>query len=197
MKNYTTSIKRSLNATTESIPFANSKQAVEKINNWIAKATHNLIQNLLPPRSVNNETKIVIVNCIYFKSNWRIPFRKSSTFSGKFNAFDGNAISVDYMTRVGFYDYNENSQELNGASVVSIDYKNSNASMLFILPPTDTDVESWVDGIKNIDWSGVYSTLNNTNVNVTIPKFNITYLRDMTPTIKQVSPTKKCALCKC
>jgi serpin B len=186
MKNYSSLIKRSLNATTESIAFIKSVQAAKKINDWIANATHNLITSLLPSSAFNARTKLLVVNCIYFKSNWQTPFRKSSTFAGSFNAFNDKKVPVNYMTRTRFYDYNENSNELNGASVVSLNYKNSNASMLFVLPPKDTDFESWMSGINKVDWNVVVDSLNNTYLNVTIPKFNITYLRDMTEAVKKV-----------
>ena len=187
MKNYTALISKTLNSTTESIAFSQSTQALKKINGWIANATHNLIQNLLPPKSVNNETKLVIINCIYFKANWQVPFKKSSTFKGEFTSIKKIQIPVDYMTRNGFYDYNGNVAELNGAAAVSLDYKNSNASMLFILPPAETEFETWIRSLSNIDWAVVDGSLNNSNVNVTIPKFNITFLRDMTDAINAVS----------
>ena len=91
------------------------------------------------------------------------------------------------MSNKGLYNYNANSNELNGAAVVSLKYKDSNASMLFILPPNDTDIESWMGGINKVDWNVVVGSLNDTNVNVTIPKFKITYLRDMTDTMNAVS----------
>ncbi|KAL7012024.1 hypothetical protein ACKWTF_014579 [Chironomus riparius] len=187
MKNYTSRIQKALNATTESIAFANNIQSAKKINDWIANATHNLIQNLIPSRMINKATKMLIVNCIYFKANWQVPFKKSSTFSGGFKSIDGKTIPVEYMTRTGFFDYSPSVAELNGAAAVSIEYKDSNASMLFILPSADTDVETWIGSISKVDWDVVGSSLNNSNLNVTIPKFNITYLRDMTDAVKAMS----------
>ncbi|XP_070509096.1 alaserpin-like [Chironomus tepperi] len=187
MSNYTSLIKKSLNCSWERIEFTKSIQAAKKINDWIAKNTHNLIQNLIPTRAFDNHTKLLIANCIYFKSNWQVPFKKSLTFSGTFNAYDGSSIPVSYMTRTGFYNYNPNSTELHGASVVSIDYKRSNASMLFILPPTNIHIEAWLEGIETVDWNAVQGSLYNANLNVTVPKFNFTYLRDMTGALAEMN----------
>ncbi|NXP63905.1 SPB9 protein, partial [Chloropsis cyanopogon] len=37
------------------------------------------IQNLLAEGTVDSQTRLVLVNAIYFKGNWEKPFRKEST----------------------------------------------------------------------------------------------------------------------
>ncbi|CAF1386740.1 unnamed protein product [Rotaria sordida] len=44
-------------------------QAVQRINTWVEQQTNNLIRNLLSIKDVTFETKLIIINSIYFKVN--------------------------------------------------------------------------------------------------------------------------------
>ena len=45
-----------------------------KINQWVAQKTKDKIQNILPPRSLNELTRLVLANAIYFKGVWTKPY---------------------------------------------------------------------------------------------------------------------------
>ena len=45
-----------------------------QINKWVAQKTQQKIQNLLSLGSLNNLTRLVLVNAIYFKGDWQLPF---------------------------------------------------------------------------------------------------------------------------
>ena len=47
-----------------------SAKAVQTINAWVEEQTNKLIQNLLSPNDVKPDTRLIIVNCIYFKVNF-------------------------------------------------------------------------------------------------------------------------------
>ncbi|CAF1611788.1 unnamed protein product, partial [Didymodactylos carnosus] len=42
-------------------------EATSQINQWVEKQTNNLIKGLLSPHDVTSATKLILVNCIYFK----------------------------------------------------------------------------------------------------------------------------------
>ncbi|CAF1395284.1 unnamed protein product [Rotaria sordida] len=44
-------------------------QAVQRINAWVEQQTNNLIRDLLSIKDVTFETKLIIINSIYFKNN--------------------------------------------------------------------------------------------------------------------------------
>lgn len=45
----------------------NSGKVVQTINAWVEEQTNRLIRNLLSPSDVSPDTRLIIVNCIYFK----------------------------------------------------------------------------------------------------------------------------------
>lgn len=44
-----------------------SAKVVQTINGWVEEQTNKLIQNLLAPNDVTSDTRLILVNCIYFK----------------------------------------------------------------------------------------------------------------------------------
>uniref|UniRef100_A0A0D3HJV1 Serpin domain-containing protein n=1 Tax=Oryza barthii TaxID=65489 RepID=A0A0D3HJV1_9ORYZ len=80
-----------------------------EINEWVSKATNELIPEILPEKSVHSLTALVLVNAIYFKGNWSMPFPRKSTTTGKFHRLDGCSVDAPFMTSrrkqyVGWYD---------------------------------------------------------------------------------------------
>ncbi|XP_007105168.1 plasminogen activator inhibitor 2 isoform X1 [Physeter macrocephalus] len=53
-----------------------AEDARKKINSWVKTQTKGKIPNLLPEGSIDAETKMVLVNAVYFKGNWKTPFQK-------------------------------------------------------------------------------------------------------------------------
>jgi serpin B len=70
-----------------------------EINAWVAKATRNLITEVLDPNSPS-ETLHVVANAIYFKAEWRSVFDKDDTVDEEFHLFDGSTVDdVPFMRR--------------------------------------------------------------------------------------------------
>ncbi|CAN6362744.1 unnamed protein product [Urochloa humidicola] len=53
----------------------------KQINAWVAKATKNLITEVMDPKDENPLTVHVIANAIYFKGEWRNPFKRATASS--------------------------------------------------------------------------------------------------------------------
>jgi serpin B len=71
--------------------------AASKINQWVEDKTKNKIKNLIHPRDVNPDTRLVLVNAIYFKGDWASPFEQRFTKSAPFYMADGTSKRVPMM----------------------------------------------------------------------------------------------------
>ena len=72
--------KESYGAGLEELDFAGAtEQARETINAWVAKETQDRIKDLLAPKSLNADTRLVLTNAIYFKANWASAFNSQAT----------------------------------------------------------------------------------------------------------------------
>src|SRR5262249_37143927 len=75
-----------------------SDAARQRINGWVADATSDRIQNLLPTGSVDRDTRLVLVNAIYFDAGWATAFNPNDTLPGPFHLLDGSTTNVDMMS---------------------------------------------------------------------------------------------------
>ena len=182
---YKATIIRVLNADIESIPFTQNVDAAEKINNFISEKTHKMINDVVDADSIDSGTTMILVNCIYFKGEWLYTFNKSKTFSGNFFIDDTNTVPVDFMTIKTALFYG-NIPELD-AVAVSLPYKKSNMTMLLILPGKSIDLSNVIENMSKVDWSTIDKKLIKREINVTMPKFNITFQSRMDGVLKNVS----------
>lgn len=71
---YLTTIQDSFSADIQLADFANEGSKVAAtINAWVEEQTKNLIKNLLQPNDIAADTRLVIINCIYFKVRLHFP----------------------------------------------------------------------------------------------------------------------------
>ena len=62
---------------------SNGPRVAQTINAWVEQQTNNLIKDLIAPTDLTADTRLVLVNCIYFKVKIRQRVdRSSSSFSG-------------------------------------------------------------------------------------------------------------------
>jgi serpin B len=74
-QDYLTLVQNSFQADIKLEDFQNeSAKAVQTINAWVEEQTNKLIRNLLSPDDVTRDTRLILVNCIYFKV--KIYFKK-------------------------------------------------------------------------------------------------------------------------
>ena len=70
-----------------------SSAARDLINGWVARQTANRIPKLLSPTDVTEATRLVLVNAIYLKANWRTSSSADSTQQPPVHHRDGTAIA--------------------------------------------------------------------------------------------------------
>lgn len=104
-QNYTTKpefeliASRDYYSAVESVNFAQNQAAAEKINCWVESKTNNLIKDLISPSMLDANTRMVLVNAIYFNGTWAKSFntrltRKSIFYSKTKACIDTMSITV-------------------------------------------------------------------------------------------------------
>jgi serpin B len=78
-------------------PFGTNPEAARvAINDKVARDTEGLIEDLLPPNSVNDAV-FVLTNALYFKARWANEFAKDMTADAPFSAQSGASVQVPLM----------------------------------------------------------------------------------------------------
>ena len=127
------------------------------INDWVEDATEDRITDLLPAGAVSIDTRLTLVNAIWFKASWRGPFDASATAPGPFTLLDGTQIDVPMMQAslgTGFattdrFDAVRLPYAGDAAMVVLLPKQGSPAELAATLDPEDLDI-AWGDHLVEI-----------------------------------------------
>ena len=151
-----------------SVPFEKAPGRARKtINLRVAEQTRQHIREILPERSLNERTRLVLTNAVYFLGYWVSPFGKSSPHD--FHTSAEATKNVPMMYRASDFPY----AAADGVQVLELPYKGNELSMLVVLPVekqglskleetlTVARVKAWAKGLKK------------TRVEVILPKFKL------------------------
>jgi serpin B len=107
-----------------------AEPARDEINRWVAERTKNKIQNLLPPGSLTELTRLVLANAIYFKGVWAKPYDKAETSTQPFHLSATRQADVPLMHHFDEVKYMEET----AFQAVELPYKGEGLSMVILLP---------------------------------------------------------------
>uniref|UniRef100_A0A8C8W7U9 Serine protease inhibitor A3N-like n=1 Tax=Peromyscus maniculatus bairdii TaxID=230844 RepID=A0A8C8W7U9_PERMB len=110
--------------------FQQPHEAIKNINDYVSKQTQGKIKELISDLDVR--TVMVLVNYIYFKGKWKMPFDPDNTFEAKFYLGKRRTVRVPMMEIEDLTTPYFRDEDLS-CSVVELKYT-GNASTLFILP---------------------------------------------------------------
>ena len=85
--------------------FGQAVQSATAINQWVEEQTNAKIQKIITPDSLGPLTKLVLVNAIYFKGDWKVKFDKSKTRKGDFHVSPTKTVQTDMMFSKEEYAY--------------------------------------------------------------------------------------------
>ena len=107
----------------------NPKESADKINAWIESNTEGMIKKMVSAKDVQ-DFKLALVNAIYFKEDWSVPFDEKRTKVEKFTNLDKSKINVKMMHRSDFFRAHSGEKE----KVIELPYEGGKTSMIIILP---------------------------------------------------------------
>ncbi len=136
------------------------------INDWVAKQTEDRIEELIPPGALDNLTRLVLVNAIYFNAKWKEVFDDELTADGTFTRADGTIVTVPMMVQPESMAYGEGE----GWQAVELPYDGDELSMVVIVPDDIASFESRLDAGLIGD---VFAALGSDYATLTMPRFTI------------------------
>jgi serpin B len=140
----------------------------QTINQWVSDQTEGKIKDLLPKGSIDDYTRMVLTNAIYFNAAWLSQFQKNSTFNGTFTLIDGSKVTVPMMNQQKFFNYNKGANY----QVVELYYDGRELSMVIILPDA-SQFTSFENALSGQQLSQIIGNLSPADVRLSMPKFKI------------------------
>ena len=149
----------------------NKPEASDTINNWVKETTNGKIDGIVDD-SIDPATVMFLINSIYFKGNWTVPFDPDKTYESDFFE-DGKPVGkVDYMNYKNDTLYHEG----NGFKIISLSYGEGDVVMDLVLPDNGTTMDEFIGTFGLDEYKEAVGNLTNkTDVIVSIPKFKAEY----------------------
>ena len=141
------------------------------INAWVEEKTEHRIKDLLPAQSINADTRMVLVNAIYFLADWQTPFKKELTQPEAFKASGGEKkVPTMHLGKACALVHAD------GAQLLALPYKDSDTAMLLALPDAVDGVaalEAKLTGTKVKEWQKALTAAQLQQVDIALPSFKI------------------------
>lgn len=165
------------------LSFVRPELAAQIINSWIASKTDNKIEKLLSSDSVSENTQMVLVNAVYFKGLWQIPFRPEITLPRPFEVARGVTKTAAFMRTRRYFRTGVDSYT--GAKVIILPFEFDEYSLMVILPSHLSDVNKELSTM-NVSQLASYHNFTAKDVELEIPKFTVKEDTDLAPVFKNL-----------
>ncbi|XP_063316479.1 leukocyte elastase inhibitor-like [Pelmatolapia mariae] len=149
-----------------------------EINSWVEQQTENKIKDLLKPGTVRSNTRLALVNAIYFKGNWRNPFDEENTKEMPFKVKQNETVPVQMMYQMKKLPYNYIHDH--GLQILELPYVNEELSMFVLLPAESSDgsdpllkLENELTQERLNEWTDRKNMDVDSEVLVHLPKFKL------------------------
>ncbi|CAN7936924.1 unnamed protein product [Ixodes hexagonus] len=168
---YERTLSRSFYGELLNVDFANEAEATAaRINGWVREKTEGKIASIIDGRPDTN-TKLMLLNAIYFKGAWNRKFYESLTEKKPFFNGGNEPVQVDTMNgSFGIpYGYFEDLQ----VDVAELPYRGLDFSMTILLPRNSGALVSLERNLTAGLFQSMVSQLRERKVNVALPKFKL------------------------
>ncbi|KAH1176610.1 hypothetical protein KIL84_010312, partial [Mauremys mutica] len=165
----------------------------QQINKSVSELTDGKMENILNEGSINDQTKILLVNTAYFVTNWmkKFPEAQIKECPFKINKTETKPVQMMNLEATFCLGY---VKELKTA-ILELPCLNKHMSMLILLPKEIEDDTTGLEQLEQaltpetlVQWTNP-SVMANTKVNVFLPKFKVEGDYDLKPVLESLGMT--------
>lgn len=146
-----------------------TERARVTINQWVDDKTQHKIAEIIGPRVLNDLTRMVLVNAIYFKGTWATPFPEFATQPDRFFTKPDTTVTVPFMHKRGRFSYGENDQ----LQLIAMPYAGGQLKMIILLPRSRDGIGQLEKSLTAANLSAWTSGMQDQQVDVALPKFKM------------------------
>jgi serpin B len=167
---YLEKVRTAYGAPLELVDFKEAPEpARRRINGWVEEKTEQRIKDLIPPNGVNDLTRLVLVNAIYFLGDWAEPFDPHKTHPAPFHLSASETNEVPTMHSLGRFRIAQKS----GVTALEIPYAGESLSMLLLVPDAVDGLAALEAALDAQRLDALTSALTWDLVAVAMPKFEV------------------------
>ena len=161
----------------------NPETATAHINQWVAQETKDRIEDIVPSGAINDRTRLVLANAIYFKGVWTLPFEKTNTLSQPFYLSSTSSVDAPLMhqtTNTVYY------METNDFQAVELPYGSNQLSMVVVLPTQVDGLAALEDQLSPALLSSVLGQMEKRPVEIFLPRFTMGSSFELSDTLAEM-----------
>jgi serpin B len=178
---FTTLAKEKYGAPVEQVDFT-KEETRKRVNQWVEDQTNQRIKDLIPAGVFNADTRLALINAIYFKGTWAQQFDKKATKPQPFFT-GGRQVDVPLMfakletsTRVRY-------GQTSDAQVLELPYQGGDVTMIIVLPTARDGLPALEKKLDAAAFEKLVKTLHSTEVDVWLPRFKVEQQLSLGPTL--------------
>ncbi len=145
------------------------EQIRQRINSWVKDNTNQLITNLIKPGVLTDDTRLVLVNAIYFLSDWKIAFDEKVTHTAPFYITPEKSVDVPLMYMEDDLKY----AETENFQILELEYEGGDFSMVAMLPAEGTDIDNFIHDFDVDTFVEILDMMDKQKVEVYLPSFKV------------------------
>ncbi|XP_048364362.1 serpin B5 [Sphaerodactylus townsendi] len=191
---FISSIKRPFPSEFELVDFKDKAEDTRvQINKSVSDLTDGKMENILVEGTVNDQTKIILINAAYFTTNWmkKFPEEQIKECPFRINKTETKPVQMMNLEATFCLGYINDLK----TKILELPCHNKHMSMLILLPK---DIEDDTTGLEQLEkeltpekllqWTNP-SAMANAKVNVFLPKFKINGEYDFKPVLESLGMT--------
>jgi len=136
------------------------------INDWVSEQTEERIKDLIPQGAIDELTRLVLTNAIYFNAAWQYPFDEDATEEGDFFLLNGGKVRIPMMKQTESFGYTEG----DGYQAVELPYDGRELSMVILLPEQGK-FASFEESLSRQLVDSIIQEISDWQVTLSMPKF--------------------------
>jgi len=142
--------------------------ARQTINDWVADQTEDKIQDLIPEGVLDELTRLVLTNAIYFNAAWLLPFDETNTRPDTFDLLDGSEVQVPMMRQTESFGYLK-AEDFEAVELFYEDYKLS----MVVLVPDEDQFAAFEQNLNAATLQSFIDQLSMERLDLSMPKFKV------------------------
>jgi len=178
---FTTIAREKYRAPVEQVDFAKEETRLH-VNQWVEEQTQKRIKDLIGKGVFSNDTRLALVNAIYFKGTWLTQFDKKATTHQPFFG-GGKETKVPLM----YADFEPAARvrtaEVDGVQVLELPYKGGEVAMVVLLPTARDGLPALEKSLTSAKFEQLMKALRPSGAEVWLPRFKVEQSFELSSTL--------------
>jgi serpin B len=151
--------------------------AAQAINQWVSGHTDGKIRQLFGPGDLDQTTRLVLANAVYFQATWGNQFDPDSSFPGAFDVSRGQTTQVTFMQESV-----PNALVTSGYDAVALPYRGGQYQAAVIMP-LDQTLPAFISGLTPAEFDRIGAATGRP-ATVQLPRFTTQTYQNLDQTLQ-------------